>query len=97
MTGNADDQRGEDQRGDDRADQTQEDLAEDPQRDRGVREIVADFGAGDHADEIQTVSDLRRAAQTASAAMMAQRRSIGAACYTAIFVPPTLALRATAR
>ena len=51
VAGDADDQRREEQRRDDGADQPQEDLAEEPERDGQVREEVADLGADDDGDE----------------------------------------------
>ena len=89
MTGDADDERGEEQRRDDRADETQEDLAEDAQLRWRLPGVVPDLGAGDHADEDPERERLRGASPDGEQAMAATRRSITAACYTVLFVPVT--------
>jgi hypothetical protein len=48
VTGDTDDQGGEQERGDNRTDEPEKDLAEHPQRDGNVREIVADSRPDDH-------------------------------------------------
>ena len=90
MAGDADDQRRKQQRRDDRADQPQEDLAEDPQR-RPPRSGKSWPTSAPMTIEtrIQVVSDRRRATKATSAAMASQRstkrKSIGRASYTSSF------------